>query len=172
MATNDVLGKLGRSNIKSQGPLLWAEKQPNGSIREVLFLSFALSLAPSLKKGKNKWKLICIKCLSRQTCPLGVITLKYLIQLDVNDRGGDKVGCVCISVRVCVVLINGVIASLNVLSHVFVYFLTLKQETCWCVCAVGVCMQQDWKVGAEKARKWGRLAISGPQSRSNSVSTA
>lgn len=59
MATNDVLGKLGRSNIKSQGPLLWAERQPNGSIREVLFLSF--SLHSSLSQGrKNKWKLICI----------------------------------------------------------------------------------------------------------------
>lgn len=50
MATNDVLGKLGRSNIKSQGPLLWAEKQPNGSIREVLFLSPSLPLS---RKGKQ-----------------------------------------------------------------------------------------------------------------------
>lgn len=51
MATNDVLGKLGRSNIKSQGPLPWAEKQPNGSIREVLFLSFSQSR--SLNKEKT-----------------------------------------------------------------------------------------------------------------------
>lgn len=53
MATNDVLGKLGRSNIKSQGPLLWAQKQPNGSIREVLFLSFSLPLLPLSRKGKQ-----------------------------------------------------------------------------------------------------------------------
>lgn len=69
MATNDVLGILGQSNIKSLEPLLWAEKQPNGSIREVLFLSFPLPHSLSQER-QNKWKLICIKYLSRQTCPL------------------------------------------------------------------------------------------------------
>lgn len=110
MATNDVLGKLGRSNIKSRGPLLWAEKQPNGSIREVLFLSFSLPSSLSQER-ENKWKLICIKCLSRQTCPLRGDHTKIPHPARSKRGGGDKVGCRCISSRVCVVLINEKCAS-------------------------------------------------------------
>lgn len=107
MATNDVLGKLGRSNIKSRGPLLWAEERPNGSIREVLFLFLSPSLP--LKRKENKWKLICIKCLSRQTCPLRGDHTKIPHPAR-GKRGGrgrrrPRV-CVCVSSRVCVVLIN------------------------------------------------------------------
>lgn len=91
MATNDVLGKLGRSNIKSPGPLLWAEERPNGSIREVLFLFLSPSLP--LKRKENKWKLICIKCLSRQTCPLRGDHSKIPHPARGKRGGGDDAGC-------------------------------------------------------------------------------
>ncbi len=125
MATNDVLGKLGRSNIKSRGPLLWAEKQPNGSIREVLFLSFSLPRSLSQER-ENKWKLICIKSLSRQTCPLRGDHAEMPHPARSKRGGGDKVGCMCISARVCVVLINRIILCLYVVMHVPVYFLALS----------------------------------------------
>lgn len=96
MATNDVLGKLGRSNIKSQGPLLWAQKQPNGSIREALFLSFS-----SLER-ENKLKLICIKCLSRQTCPLRGDHAKIPHPARCKQGGGGKVGGICAYPHECV----------------------------------------------------------------------
>lgn len=91
MATNDVLGKLGRSNIKSRGPLLWAEKRPNGSIREVLFLSSSLPGSLSQER-QNKWKLICIKCLSRQTCPLRGGHAESPHPGHANEGEGEKLG--------------------------------------------------------------------------------
>jgi len=41
-----------------------------GQLERYYFPLSALSLAPSLKERENKLRLICIKCLSRQTCPL------------------------------------------------------------------------------------------------------
>lgn len=133
MATNDVLGKLGRSNIKSPGPLLWAEKQPNGSIREVLFLSFRLPRSVS-EETENKWKLICIKCLSRQTCPFRVDHAGIPHPAGCKRGGGDTVHrCVCVRVCLCVMCvatISGVIASLYVFLHVFAWFLVLIAHVC------------------------------------------
>lgn len=54
--------------------------------------------------------------------------LKYLIQLDVKEGEGTSLA-VPASLCECVVLINGIIACLNVFLHAFVYFLALKQET-------------------------------------------
>lgn len=127
MATNDVLGKLGRSNIKSRGPLLWAEKQPNGSIREVLFLSFSLPRSLSQER-ENKWKLICIKCLSRQTCPLRGDHAEIPHPARSKRGGGDKVGWMSIPAWVCVVLIKRIILCLYVFLHVLVYFLVLSMH--------------------------------------------
>lgn len=87
-------GKLGRSNIKSRGPLLWAEKQPNGSIREVLFLSFSRCRS---EETENKWKLICIKCLSRRTCPLRDDHAGILHPARRRRGGGDNIGRLCVA---------------------------------------------------------------------------
>lgn len=109
MAPNDVLGKLGRSNIKSRSPLLWAETQPNGSIREVLFLSCTLSLSKTGKQVEADLHKVFIKT---DMTTLG--WARWNTSSNHMQTRRRELIWICSSACGCGVLINRVIACLCV----------------------------------------------------------